>query len=130
MNNDRASKCANARKYIDRALRDCSHPMYTANDVEIAKKLQVTRLTVINIRKELEIECRKNRVLNLLKGIDTSQNTIKELASKYRLKYQNTYQLTRAHGLQTRPDRRPIVALIESQKNRKNTSRLFIATVG
>ncbi len=130
MNFEKAMKSANARMYIIQALNDPSHPMYAANDVEIARELQVTRLTVINIRKELNIECRKCRVLKLLRGVDTSMHTIKELAFKYRLKYQNTYQLIRAYGLKTRPDRRPIEFLIDSRKNRKNTSRLLIRTAG
>lgn len=128
MNFKKALKSANVRLYINQALCDPSHPMYAASDVRIAKELHITRLTVINIRKEQKIESRKSRILKLLNGLDTGSLTINEIASRFHLKYQNIYQLIRKHGLKTRPDKKPIESLIESRKNHKHTNSQLIRT--
>jgi hypothetical protein len=117
---NRKTRGALARCYIQSALNNPHHLMYTASDVEFAKRLRVTRLTVINIRREMGLKGRNSRVIDLLLRIDTTTLTIKALCARLCLKYPNTYKLVRKMGLKTRPDIRPIDTMIEYQKrNRK-----------
>lgn len=112
-----------ARCFIRGALNDPNHEMYTASDVEFARKLDITRLTVINIRKKSNLKGRNFRVIGMLQKMDTSKLTIKELAAKLHMKYQNTYALVRKLGLQTQPDKKPIEYMLEHQRQRKKNER-------
>lgn len=75
-----------ARIYMQRVLINPQDPMYSASDVSLARKLNVSRLTIVNIRKELNLKNRKNRIVALLNQIDTQTLTMKELSSKLALK--------------------------------------------
>lgn len=110
-----------ARIYMQRVLINPQDPMYSASDVSLARKLNVSRLTIVNIRKELNLKNRKNRIVALLNQIDTQTLTMKELSSKLALKYQNTYQVVKTMGLKTLPDKKPIESMIEYQMQRKKT---------
>ncbi|NLD91341.1 MAG: hypothetical protein GX639_01600 [Fibrobacter sp.] len=112
-----------ARHYLQTVFKNPKHPMYTASDTDFARDLNVTRLTVINIRKKLHMENRHNRIIDLLKQIDTTEYTLRELAALLDLKYQNLYKLVRMLKLQTRPDKKPIESMIEFQKKSKQTFR-------
>ncbi len=107
-----------ARQYLQDVFTNPGHPMYAASDVQFAKKLNVTRLTVINIRKDLNIKSRYHRIVDLLKSIDTRRYTITKLSEKIGLKYQNTYQLIKKHSLQTQQDKPPIESMLEHNKRR------------
>ena len=120
---NRKTRGALARCFILEALNDPNHEMYTASDVEFARKLDITRLTVINIRKKSNLKGRKFRVIGMLRNMDTSKLTIKELASKLHMKYPNTYALVRKLSLPTLPDKRPIAYMLEHQKQRKKNER-------
>lgn len=110
-----------ARIYIQRVLLNPQDPMYAASDCEFARKLNISRLTVVNIRKEFKLKNRKKRIVDLLNQIDTSTITIKDLSGKLCLKYQNTYQVIKQLGLKTLPDKKPIESMIEYQMQRKKT---------
>lgn len=112
-------RAAVAQNFLESALADMNHTLFTAHDHVIAKQFNISRLTVINIRKRLSIKPRKDRVVELLKSIETSRYTLKELSAKLGLKYQNLYQIVRLLNLKTRPDVRPIVRLVEFQRRRR-----------
>jgi len=108
-----------ARQYLEDVFNDPCHPLYVASDVQLAKKLNITRLTVLNIRKEMGFTGRNERVIDLLNKTETKKFTLKELSMKLGIKYQNLYKLTRRLGLHTRTDKRPIEAMIEHQRRMK-----------
>lgn len=107
-----------ARRYIHATLDNPEDPLYTASDTKLAKILHVTRLTVINIRKEMNIENRNCRLVKLLQNTDTVNFTIRELAEKLDLKYPCLYRLLRDLKLKTRADRKPIDCMLESRRRR------------
>ena len=108
-----------ARRYLRKLQHNQKHPLYTATDIQLANKLNVTRLTIKNIRCELGLKCRNGRVVDLLQSIDTRKYTIKELASKVLSKYQNTYKLVKGLKLKTRRDKPPIECMLEHRKRNR-----------
>jgi hypothetical protein len=120
---NRKLRGASARCFIQDALNNPHHAMYTASDVEFAKKLDVSRLTVINIRRRLKLKGRNFRVIGMLQKIDTSKLTIKELAAKLCIKYPNTYTLVRKLSLQTLQDKKPIDCMIEYQRSKNKLTK-------
>ena len=118
---NRKKRGQNARQYIHKELNNPKSRMYTATDVQFAKECNVTRLTVINIRRELNLKSRYLRVIDLLRSIDTKRYTITELGRKLGLKYQNTYQLIKKLRLKTRPDKRPIENILEFLERKRVT---------
>jgi hypothetical protein len=120
-----------AREYLQDVFNNPNHPMYAASDVVLADKCNVTRLTIINIRKGLDLKNRNQRVIDLLHCVNTNRYTIAELAAKFGLKYQNTYKLLKKHRLQTRPDKPPIDSMLEYLgRKKKSTQNLMVKFYG
>ncbi len=119
---NRKTRGAIARNFILDVLSNPNHQMYAASDVEFAKMLNVTRLTVYNIRKELVLKSRKKRVIELIDREDISSMTMKDLSFKLNLKYQNIYQLTKKLGLKTLPDKKPIDFMLEHQRSKSKST--------
>lgn len=93
---ERAQK---ARKEIMDIMFNDGHPLYFIKDIDLAKKFDVSRLTIYKIREQLRIPSRLNRVKKVLKSMDTSEYTIKELSLKLNIKYQSLYKIVTDMGL-------------------------------
>jgi hypothetical protein len=114
---DRADK---ARTAMSKIFSDPNHPQYLEKDIDLAKAYDVSRLTIYNIREQLRIPPRTDRILSKLKSIDTKQFTKKELADLLGLKYQNLYKIIREYKIKVKPDTRPIVSMIRYRKELVN----------
>lgn len=112
---DRADK---ARKMMSKIFSDQDHPLYLVKDIDLANKFDVSRLTIYNIREELGIKPRTERIIDKLKNIDTKKYTKKELATMLGLKYQNLYKILRESKIKVKADTPPIVAMIRYQKEK------------
>lgn len=82
-----------ARQDLIKIFNDPTHPLHLAKDIEFARQFDVIRHTVYKIREELNIPPRSKRVLAVLKSMDTGRYTLRELAAKLDLKYQNLYKV-------------------------------------
>lgn len=116
---DRANK---ARVAMSKIFSDTEHPLYLEKDIDLAKKFDVSRLTIYNIREQLKVLSRTDRIVSKLRSINTELFTKKELADKLRLKYQNLYKIIREYGICVKPDTPPIVSMIKYQRE-KTTSQ-------
>jgi predicted transcriptional regulator len=116
---DRAEK---ARKKMSEIFSDPEHPLYLEKDIDLATKFDVSRLTIYSIREELGIKPRTDRIIAKLKKIDTKKFTKKELAAMLGLKYQNLYKILRESNIRVKADIPPIVSMIKSQREKKNST--------
>ncbi len=107
-----------AREAMSKIFSDPDHELFLQKDIELAKRFNVSRLTIYNIREELKIPPRTDRILKKLKGIDTKQFTKKELADKLHMKYQNLYKIIQEYKIKVKPDVRPIVSMLKFQKEK------------
>lgn len=112
------SRANKAREIMSEIFSNPEHPMYLEKDIDLAKKFEVSRLTIYNIREQLSIPPRINRILLRLKDIDTENYTKKEIADMLGMKYQNLYKILREYKIKVKQDTRPIVYMIKS-KNKK-----------
>lgn len=107
-----------AREAMSKIFSDPNHELFLEKDIDIANRFNVSRLTIYNIREELKIPPRTDRILKKLKGIDTKQFTKKELADKLHMKYQNLYKIIQEYKIKVKPDVRPIVSMLKFQKEK------------
>lgn len=107
-----------AREAMSKIFSDPNHELFLEKDIELANRFNVSRLTIYNIREELKIPPRTDRILKKLKGIDTKQFTKKELADKLHMKYQNLYKIIQEYKIKVKPDVRPIVSMLKFQKEK------------
>lgn len=112
------SRASKAREAMSQIFSDPEHPMYLEKDIDLAKKFDVSRLTIYNIREQLEIPPRTERILGRLKDIDTKSYTKKELADMLGMKYQNLYKILREYKIKVKPDTRPIESMIKFQREK------------
>lgn len=105
-----------AKRGLEKIFSDVHNQLYTGSDVEIAKEFNVSRLTVFNIRKELSVKSRNERIVEVLKNIDTSALTLRELAIYTGVQYQNLYKIVKGLKLKTKADVRPIEHMIQHQR--------------
>lgn len=82
-----------ARQELEKILNDPTHPLHMSKDIEFAKQFDVARHTIYKIREEMKAPPRSKRVLSVLKSMDTGRYTLRELASRLGLKYQNLYKV-------------------------------------
>jgi DNA-binding XRE family transcriptional regulator len=114
---DRAN---NARTSLSVIFSDPEHPLYFEKDIDLAKRFDISRLTIYNIRSQMGVPPRTERILKKLKGINTKKYTQKELADLLNIKYQNLYKIIRESNIKVKPDTPPIESMIKFQKE-KNT---------
>ena len=107
-----------AREAMSKIFSDPNHELFLEKDIDLANRFNVSRLTIYNIREELKIPPRTDRILKKLKGIDTKQFTKKELADKLHMKYQNLYKIIQEYKIKVKPDVRPIVSMLKFQKEK------------
>ena len=114
-----AERAKKARQELIILLQDEKSQLYFAKDIELAKKYDISRHTMYKIREEYEIPSRLFRILNVLKSIDLSKYTIKDLSEKFNIKYQNLYRIIKDNNLKVKPDTPPIESLKRYQKSKK-----------
>jgi len=90
---NRRIRANEARKELCSIFNDEAHPLYLAKDIELSKKFGISRHTLYKIRDEMDSPSRKNRIITLLKSMDTHDLTIGDLSKKLNLKYQNLYKI-------------------------------------
>jgi len=112
-------RAAYARTHMKEIFAKEDHAMFFAKDIEFARLFDVSRHTIYKIRDELGIAPRSKRVLKRLKELDLRKYTIKDLAKKLNLKYQNLYKIILENELETKPDTLPIEFLKEYQRRKK-----------
>jgi formyltetrahydrofolate synthetase len=88
-----------ARKEMEAIFKDHTNKLYFAKDIDLAKKYDVTKLTIYKIRDNLQIPSRSKRILNLLKEIATSEYTVQKLSEDLGLKYCNLYNIMKNNKL-------------------------------
>ena len=93
-----------ARLELEKIFQDISHPQYLAKDIEFAIQFDVTRHTIYKIREEAKIPPRSKRILTVLKSMDCSKYTLKELSDKLGLKYQNLYKVVTDNEIEFKKD--------------------------
>jgi len=108
-----------ARKEMQAIFSDPNHDLYLEKDIALSRKFSVSRLTIYNIREELNIPPRTDRILLKVQGIDTKMFTKRELATLLGIKYQNLYKIIREYSIVVKPDISPIVSMIKFQKAKK-----------
>lgn len=113
---ERADK---ARKDMEKIFSDPTHSLYLEKDIDLAKKYDVSRLTIYNIREQLKIPPRTDRILSRLKSVNSKLYTKKELADLLCLKYQNLYKIIRIYNIKFKEDTPPIVSMIKHQKEKR-----------
>jgi DNA-binding XRE family transcriptional regulator len=113
---ERADK---ARKDMEKIFSDPAHSLYLEKDIDLAKKYNVSRLTIYNIREQLKIPPRTNRILGRLKSVNSKQYTKKELSELLGLKYQNLYKIIREYKIKFKEDTPPIISMIRHQKEKR-----------
>lgn len=112
---DRANK---ARKVMSKIFMDQNHPLYLEKDIDLARKFDVSRLTIYNIREQLNIPPRTERILGRLKDLGASKYTKKELSEILGMKYQNLYKIIRIYKIKVKADTPPIESMIKFQKEK------------
>lgn len=110
------SRAQTAREAMSKIFSDFKHELYLEKDIDLAKRFNVSRLTIYNIREELKVPPRTERILFRLKKIDTKKFTKKEIADMLKMKYQNLYKIIREYNIKVKPDTRPIESMIKFQK--------------
>lgn len=114
----RYKQTAKARKDLEKIFSESNHPLYTKNDTILAKYFNVSRLTIYSIRKELNIPCRYQRILNKLSSISTENYTITELALILKIKYKNLCKIIKKNNIKVKPDTPPIIKLLIYNRKR------------
>jgi Zn-dependent peptidase ImmA (M78 family) len=112
---DRANK---ARTALSEIFLNPEHPLYFEKDIDLAHRYDVSRLTIYNIRNQLGMPARTDRILNKLKSLNTKKYTQKELADLLNIKYQNLYKIIRESNIKVKPDTPPIESMIKFQKEK------------
>lgn len=82
-----------AREELKLIFKDPANPSYFLKDIDYARRFDVIRHTIYNIRGDLKIPPRSARILHFLRKMKTSNLTIKEISAKLNIKYQNLYKL-------------------------------------
>jgi len=123
------SRAERARKNMIKIFSDPTHKLYLEKDIDLARKYKVSRLTVYNIREQLCIPPRTDRILNRLKSIDTKKYTKKELAELLGLKYQNLYKIIKIYNINVKEDIPPIVSMIRYQKEVRSKKKKDISKI-
>jgi hypothetical protein len=113
----RRSKGKIAEIGVEMIFSNENHRLYTASDIEIAREYNVSRLTILNIRKQLSIKSRNERIIDILNKIDTTTMTLKELSVYLGVKYPNLHKIVKSLKLKTRPAIRPIKHIHQSQSS-------------
>jgi hypothetical protein len=113
------SRASKARRSMSRIFKNENHPLYLEKDIDLARKYDVSRLTIYNIREQLGIPPRTERILARLAKIKTKDYTKKELADLLHMKYQNLYKILREYKIEVKPDTPPIQSMIRFQKRKK-----------
>lgn len=113
------SRASRARRSMSRIFKNENHPLYLEKDIDLARKYDVSRLTIYNIREQLGIPPRTERILARLSKIKTQHYTKKELADLLHMKYQNLYKILREYTIIVKPDTPPIQSMIKFQKTKK-----------
>jgi len=109
-----------ARKAIKKIMSDKNNILYFSKDMDLAKRLDVSRHTICSIREELGIMTRTQRIVARLNSLNLSKYTINDLTLMLNAKYQNLYKILKANDLKTKADVPPIESLQKFQKkNRK-----------
>jgi DNA-binding XRE family transcriptional regulator len=114
---DRANK---AREALTNIFSDPKHPLYFEKDIDLAHTYDVSRLTIYNIRNQLGVPSRTDRILIKLKSINTKKYTQKQLADLLNIKYQNLYKIIKESDIPVKPDIPPIESMIKFQKDKKS----------
>jgi hypothetical protein len=109
-----------ARTEMSKIFSDPNHELYLEKDIDLAHRFDVSRLTIYNIREQLRIPPRTDRILSKLKSVDTKQYTKRQLSTLLGLKYQNLYKIIREYKIKVKPDTRPIESMIKFQKSQKS----------
>ena len=86
-------KTSQIQSLMEEIFKDPKHPDYFLKDIELASKFQASRHSIYKVRDILKILPRKERIAEVLKNMDTASMTLKELAEKLSIKYQNLYKL-------------------------------------
>lgn len=107
-----------ARVVLTEIFSNINHPSYLEKDIDLAKKLEISRLTLYTIREELRVPPRTDRILHRLRSMNTKEYTKKELAALLGLKYQNLYKILNQYTIPVKTDTPPIHALIRHQKEK------------
>lgn len=107
-----------ARDAMSDIFSNPEHDLYLEKDIDLARRFSVSRLTIYNIREELHIPPRTDRILLKLKDLDTKRYTKKELAEMLNMKYQNLYKIIREYKIKVKPDIRPIESMIKFQREK------------
>ena len=110
---ERAGK---AREAMAEIFSDPDNPLYLEKDINLAKKFDVSRLTIYNIREQLGVLPRTERILDRLSKIKTKKYTKKELADIMHMKYQNLYKVLREYQIEVKEDIPPIQSMIKHQR--------------
>jgi len=108
-----------ARERLLTIFNNTENKDYYLKDIEYAKKFDVTRHTIASIRKQFNVPPRTERILNKLKKIKTNDMTLKEISDTLNVKYQNLYKIVKEHGIEVKPDVKPIEYLKQHAKNRR-----------
>lgn len=93
-----------AKEELDVIFKDPLNPLHLAKDIEFAQKYNVARHTVYKIRKDLKIPPRSKRLLAVLKAMDCSEKTIKDLSEELNVKYQNLYKVMSDNNIAYKKD--------------------------
>jgi DNA-binding XRE family transcriptional regulator len=115
-------RASEARLALSEIFSNHKHPLFLEKDIDLAKKYDVSRLTIYSIREQLEIPPRNERILKVLKEINTKDYTKKELAELLKVKYQNLYKIVRESNIEVKMDTLPIEAVLKSQKEKSKNN--------
>ena len=98
------ARAKKAREEMQLILTDENHPLYLAKDIEFARRYDVSRLTIYNIRDDLKQPSRYQRIVKKLKSLDLSLYTINDLTKMLQVKYQNLYKIILENKLKVKVD--------------------------
>lgn len=116
-------RAAVARKELRIIFADDDNSLYFSKDSDLARRYDVTRLTILKIRDQMGVPSRSKRLKAKLEKIDTKNFTIKEIGQKLGVKYQNLYNHMTELKLPFKPDTPPIEALKQYNRDHKGIKR-------
>lgn len=97
-----------ARNFIgDEVIKDITHPLHYAKDIEFARMFDVSRHTIYKIRRDLKIPDRLDRIKGRLNDLDTSKYTMKELCTMLNVKYAGLYKIISENKFAIKYDLKP-----------------------
>ena len=91
------------KEELSKIFLDIDHPLFLEKDINLAKKFNVVRLTIYNIRKKLKIPPRNDRIAIKVKSLHPEKYTIKEMSDTLNIKYQNLYKVLSENGIKYKP---------------------------